>query len=67
MQITLRRLVPKLINTIALIFILCENAHATLSMPVREHFQTIIWIVDAVTVVIALGIALLVGRVSKKT
>ena len=59
------KLIPKLF-AIAVTLLVCGNAQASISMSEREHAQTIVWIVEAVTFVTAIGIALLVWRVSKK-
>ncbi len=59
------KLIPKAL-TAGVILFLSGRAQAALSMPEREHAQTIVWVVEVVTFVTAFGIALLVWRISKK-
>lgn len=42
------------------------NSQAFISMPERERAQSIVWIVEIVTFITALAIALLVWKVSKR-
>ena len=46
--------------------LLATNAQAGLNMSEREHTQTIVWVVEGVTFVTAIGIVLLVWHISKK-
>ena len=56
------------ISTIALgiAALFSGNAQAFISMPERERAQTIVWVVEIVTFITALAIALLVWKVSKR-
>jgi hypothetical protein len=65
MKIIISSLIKNFLTVASTIFI-CGNAQAALSLPEREHAQTIVWIVEAVTFITAFGIALLVWRISKK-
>jgi len=43
-----------------------DNAHAMINMPEREHIQTIVWAVELVAFVSAMGILWIVWRIGKR-
>jgi len=43
-----------------------DNAHALANMPEREHIQTIVWAVEFVAFVSAMGILWVVWRIGKR-
>ena len=55
-----------LIVTLSISALFSGQAQAMISMPERERAQSIVWIVEIVTFITALAIALLVWKVSKK-
>jgi len=65
MQMIFRNSMPKLFS-FCMAMLLSSSAQAFISMPEREHAQTIVWIVEGVTFVTAFGIAILVWKISKK-
>jgi hypothetical protein len=42
------------------------DAHAMIDMPEREHIQTIVWAVEFVSFVTAMGIVWIIWRISKR-
>lgn len=48
------------------VVVLMGNAQAQLNLPEKEHTQTIVWIVEAVTFVTTIAIVILVWRISKR-
>lgn len=42
------------------------NAHAVIDMPEREHIQTIVWAVEFVSFVTAMGIVWFIWRIGKR-
>jgi hypothetical protein len=46
--------------------LLAGNANARVSMPEREHVQTMVWLGEFVTFVTAAAIAVFVWRISKR-
>lgn len=42
------------------------NAHAMIAMPEKEHIQTIVWAVEFVTFVTAMGIVWIIWRIAKR-
>jgi hypothetical protein len=42
------------------------DAHAVINMPEREHIQTIVWAVEFVSFVTAMGIVWIIWRIGKR-
>jgi heme/copper-type cytochrome/quinol oxidase subunit 2 len=63
----------KLIKLLLPAFVLCgaalltNKAQAQLNMPEREQVQTIVWIVESVTFVTAIAIALVIWKISTRS
>ena len=53
-------------SILASLAVLANNAHAVIAMPEREHVQTIVWVVEAVTFVTIAAIFGFVWRISKR-
>ena len=53
-------------SILASLAVLANNAHAVIAMPEREHVQTIVWVVEAVTFVMVAAIFWFVWRISKR-
>ena len=58
----------KLITGIALAWlaVMASNAQALINMPEREHVQTFVWVLEAVTFVTVVAIFWFVWRISKR-
>ena len=51
---------------LASLAVLASNAQAVIAMPEREHVQTIVWVMEAVTFVTIAAIFWFVWRISKR-
>ena len=65
MKAIVKNLTPMLL-TVGATVLLANTAQAQLTMPEREHVQTIVWIVEAATFVTTISIVLCVWRISKR-
>lgn len=52
--------------TLAWLSLLANNADAVMAMQEREHVQTIVWVMEAVTFVTIVAIFWFVWRISKR-
>ncbi len=46
--------------------VVMDNAHAQIGMPEREHIQTIVWAVEFVAFVTAMGIVWFIWHIGKR-
>lgn len=53
-------------RVLASLAVLANNAQAVIAMPEREHVQTIVWVMEAVTFVTIAAIFWFVWRISKR-
>ena len=53
-------------RVLASLAVLENNAQAVIAMPEREHVQTIVWVMEAVTFVTIAAIFWFVWRISKR-
>ena len=53
-------------TVLSALVMLANNAQAVIAMPEREHVQTIVWILEAVTVVTIAAVFWFVWRISMR-
>jgi heme/copper-type cytochrome/quinol oxidase subunit 2 len=59
----MKRITGRVLSSLA---VLANNAQAVIAMPEREHVQTIVWIIEAVTFVTIAAVFWFVWRISMR-